>query len=426
MAVKVRCPTCEKVLNAPDAARGKAIKCPGCETKVKVPAGEAPVSEGKSAARKSSGKTPKKKIVDPDSSEFLARLDLDNIADTNQSMCPKCGAEIPEEATECPKCGVDPSTGQLTASARKRRSMKGPDPALFYKAAWSDSWAFTKDNFKIVYRTATYFILYGAIVGGCAYMVTSFCDTLPPKVFWGIIGVAAFLALPGWVWCLTIEAIRVTAAKKSNIKGLHFDIFQNIALGVKSILWTIVFCWFPFAVFMQPLAMVHMAMPVTIKGWMNFALVPTFFRNFAPIMYIWVIQFVTGLIPNFFFGIAAGIVFGAGLIEPLRAGKFALSVSEWVFFSLAIIVAILAQFAVGFVVVFNARVIGLFTYYFQNSLDLTTFIEEKVYVAKQVKLDRFGVPILTTSQKLGRVALVIGVLIAVSASGYFVYYTLSK
>src|SRR5258708_17260151 len=167
----------EKGLNAPDAARGKAIKCPGCDTKVKVPAGEAQAREGKSAPRKSSGKRPAKRADDPDSSEFLARLDLENVADTNQSMCPKCGAEIPEEATECPKCGVDPTTGQLSAGAKKRRGMKGPDPALFYKAAWSDSWAFTKDNFKIVYRTAMYIILYGAIICGCIYMWTSFWDT---------------------------------------------------------------------------------------------------------------------------------------------------------------------------------------------------------------------------------------------------------
>ncbi|HEY2253730.1 MAG TPA: zinc ribbon domain-containing protein, partial [Planctomycetaceae bacterium] len=274
MAVKVRCPTCEKVLNAPDTARGKAIKCPGCETKVKVPAGEAPA--GQASARKPGGKASgkaaaRKKVDAPDSSEFLASLDLEDLADSSEAMCPKCGAALPEDATECPKCGVDPMTGQLTAGAKKRRNMKGPDPALFYKAAWTDSWAFTKENKKVAFRTAMYFLVYGAICGGCVYMVTSFCETLPPQVFWGVIAGACFLALPGWVWCLTIETIRVSAAKKSNIKGLHFDIFQNIALGVKTILWTVVFCWFPLAVFMQPLAMIHMAMPITIKGWMNFA-----------------------------------------------------------------------------------------------------------------------------------------------------------
>ena len=40
MPVKVRCQSCEKVFAAPDAARGKLVKCPGCEGKVKVPAGD--------------------------------------------------------------------------------------------------------------------------------------------------------------------------------------------------------------------------------------------------------------------------------------------------------------------------------------------------------------------------------------------------
>jgi len=59
-------------------------------------------------------------------------------------------------------------------------------------------------------------------------------------------------------------------------------------------------------------------------------------------------------------------------------------------------------------VLFNARVFGLLAYYFQNSLDLVTFIGEKVYVHKQVKLDAFGVPIKTKGQKAGEIALVLG------------------
>ncbi len=51
MAVKVRCPTCERVLNAPDAARGKAVKCPDCETKVKVPSGDSAAAAGSTTRR---------------------------------------------------------------------------------------------------------------------------------------------------------------------------------------------------------------------------------------------------------------------------------------------------------------------------------------------------------------------------------------
>src|SRR5579872_1747240 len=147
MAVKVRCPTCEKVLSAPDAARGKAVKCPACETKVKIPTGDSSAGRsdgGRTTARRSSTKAPAKKAVGSESTEFLAGLDLSKVAESSEAMCPKCGAEMPEDATECPKCGVDPTTGQLSSSARKRLSRKGPDPALYYKTVWSDAWAFTK------------------------------------------------------------------------------------------------------------------------------------------------------------------------------------------------------------------------------------------------------------------------------------------
>ncbi len=117
--------------------------------------------------------------------------------------------------------------------------MKGPDPALFYKAAWSDSWAFVKENFTVAVRTATYLVLFVAAAGGLRpYMALQILqETLPPKIFWGALAVVCVLTLPGWVWCVTVETVRVSAARKTNIRGLHFDILQNIALGVKSILW---------------------------------------------------------------------------------------------------------------------------------------------------------------------------------------------
>jgi DNA-directed RNA polymerase subunit M/transcription elongation factor TFIIS len=33
----VRCPSCGKVLKAPDSAAGKLAKCPNCEAKVRIP-----------------------------------------------------------------------------------------------------------------------------------------------------------------------------------------------------------------------------------------------------------------------------------------------------------------------------------------------------------------------------------------------------
>jgi ribosomal protein L40E len=433
MAVKVRCPTCEKVLNAPDAARGKAIKCPGCETKVKVPVGDTPAGDGKSLVRKAGGKTPSKKVDDPDSSEFLARLDLGNVADTNQAMCPKCGAEIPEEATECPKCGVDPSTGQLTASAKKRRGMKGPDPALFYGEAWRDSWAFVKENKKVGMRTFMYRLVFSLTAGFCFYMASNRGFTLPPRIFWGVVGCAAFLVLPGWHWFLTMETIRTTVSKKKLSLGkVNFDIFLCIAFGIKMILWVIVFLIFapiPFAHIMYPLAMVHMAMPITKRGWLNFLLLPTFFRNVAPTLYFWVIAIAT-YIPSILLRAVPNILFWSTLQEIQTQAqdleKFKMTNQMWVAFGVSLSVDLIVTFVESFVALFNMRVIGLLAYYFQNSLDLTTFIEEKVYVSKAQKLDKFGVPIQTAGQKVGQIALVVGAFAAAGGAGYFVYRTLTK
>src|SRR5262245_35891514 len=207
MAVKVRCPRCEKVLNAPDSARGKAVKCPECETKVKIPAGDSSSGAGSAGSRttvRRSASTAVKNPAGSESTEFLAGLDLDKIVDTSEAMCPKCGADIPDGATECPKCGVDPNTGQLSSSARKRMSRKGPDPALFYSAAWKDSWKFTKENFTVALRTAMYFVIYGASTGFSAFMVT-WCSGGPTKAFWTLMTTVTALTLPGWIWCLIVE-----------------------------------------------------------------------------------------------------------------------------------------------------------------------------------------------------------------------------
>lgn len=414
MAVKVRCPTCDKVLNAPDAARGKAIKCPECDTKVKVPTGDSSAGGAKAAVRKPAAKVPAKKRTATDEDEFLARLDLDEVVDSSHQMCPKCGAEIPEEATECPNCGVDPTTGQLTAAARKRKGQKGPDPALFYSTVWKDSWSFMMENKRVAFRTALYLLLFSVLQGGCEYMAVEFCTTWPPQVFWGVMYFASSLVIPGWVWCLTIETVRTTVARKSSIREVHFDIFQNIALGLKTMLWSLAFwIWFPPALVMYPLAMIHMAMPVTKRGWMSFAMVSTFFRNFGPTMYYWVIAFVTNLLPSLivgisaFFSVATIIAMVRGTEE--KPSTTALVVAG-VILGIGVIIAIVLY---SFIMIFNMRVIGMMAYYLQNSLDLVTIVSEKVYVRKEVRVDAFGNVIKTPGQKAAQAMLIVGLVLVV-------------
>jgi ribosomal protein L40E len=426
MAVKVRCPTCEKVLNAPDAARGKAVKCPACETKVKVPADESS-GRGSSTTRRSSAKAPAKKRAEVDDDEFLAGLDLDKVIDSSSQLCPKCGANIPEEATECPKCGVDPSTGQLSAAAKKRSGRKGPDPALFYSAAWKDSWAFMLENKSVAIRTGMYIVLFGAIQGGCNFMA-NWSTNLPPKVFWGALYFVTGLVIPGWVWCLTVETVKTTVARKTSIRYVHFDAFQNIALGIKWYLWSLVFwIYFPLAFFMYPLCMIHMAMPVTKRAWFNLSMAPTFFRNFLPTMYYWVVLFVTNLVNLVLIGVAAFFAVSPVLdrIRALQAGSAPpAGASFWVPISIAATLCLITVFLGGFTLVFNARVIGLLAYYFKDTLDLVVIVADKTYVRKEVKVDKYGNPITTPGQIIGRILLVVVVLAILVGVGIFVYQRL--
>ena len=89
MPVKIRCRGCEKVLNAPDKARGRVIKCPNCGTKLKVPGGP--------AKSKKPAKKPQKKSAGDD--DFLSGLDFSRAESEDEKVCPFCAAEMdPVEA----------------------------------------------------------------------------------------------------------------------------------------------------------------------------------------------------------------------------------------------------------------------------------------------------------------------------------------
>ena len=136
MPVKVRCSECERVVNAPDRARGKAVKCPQCGKAIRVPAEKAAPAAKKAAARP------------PSSSMIIANLDLDRLEDEQTRICPKCGAEVSAEATECPECQVNLLTGLLSREVQADRDRKGPDPKKYYQEFFSDSLEFWRKNKK--------------------------------------------------------------------------------------------------------------------------------------------------------------------------------------------------------------------------------------------------------------------------------------
>ncbi len=162
MPVKVRCPECKQVLTAPDAARGKAIKCRNCEARVRVPAAKSQ----QSATKKKPSAAAKKADGDDD---FLANLNLKHMEDTSVRVCPKCGAEVDEDEIDCPECGVDLETGKLGVAARKAR-LRGPDPDEFYEVARQESWKFVTEHRSLVQRTTLYWLIYPSIAIRCGFI----------------------------------------------------------------------------------------------------------------------------------------------------------------------------------------------------------------------------------------------------------------
>ncbi len=413
MPVKVRCPGCRKVLTAPDAARGKALKCPECETKVRVPE-EGGVDAGSSGKGTAKPK-PKAKTIEDDE-DLLSKLDVSKAVDTGASMCPKCGAEIPEGDEECPKCGVDPTTGQLSKAAKRRKSFKGVDPKEFFKVVWSDSWRFSMENFVTIMLTMFYQLFFLSLQGCCSFMV-QWCSDTPPKAFWAFLGVLSSLAYPGWIWHLNVETIKLTTVKKSSMKDVKFDMFTAFALGIKVYVWILSHIWMPFGLLCLPISLIHFAMPVSGKAWLAPFTMKMSLKHFGAVAYYWVIRFVITLVASIAPLIVVAIYFKP-ITEAMEQANYKdIETLVWILVSIAVITC---AFLSSFMEVFMARVNGLIAFYFRDTLELQTVVAEKKYVKKQVKLDKFGNPIKSPLAVWGPVVFaLIGVLLAGNVICYY-------
>ena len=222
MPVKVRCSQCEKVLNAPDRARGKAIKCPECGKAVRVPIAK-----------------PVKKVVappPPSSSMMIANLDLDRMEDTQTRICPKCGVEVSVEDVECPECHVNLETGSLSEQNRAEMSRKGPNPKLYYKEFVRDGLEFWKKEKRLSFRLTTLWTGFSIVFVACAFMSLWAIKPLV-RDFWIFLGTIALLIPPGLTWNLHTTIIDATMRKKKKLGKYSFDKFLGAALGLKLIFW---------------------------------------------------------------------------------------------------------------------------------------------------------------------------------------------
>jgi hypothetical protein len=313
MPVKVRCPGCERVLNAPDRARGKAVKCPDCGKAVRVPA--EPAAKPERAAK--AERTAKKVAAPPPSSSMLiANLDLDKIEDAHTRICPKCSAEVSAEDIECPECHVNLETGLLSSERQADLTRKGPNPKQYYKEFVSDGISFWKKHKTISSQLAFRSAVLTAMAVLCLTLAV-WCVKPLAQDFWLLLCVFLLLIPPGLAWALHVTIIEATMRKKKKLDKYHFDNFLGAALGLKLIFW---FLWIAlplhvlaaifyglyalrgllpmlfvaaglegvaavFASLFFPLAMTHMSMPVTIRGWMVHKMWGAFVRTRSAVIY---------------------------------------------------------------------------------------------------------------------------------------------
>ena len=282
MPVKVRCRKCEKVFAAPDRARGKAIRCPECREPVKVPGDKRkPTAKTGSAAGSEDG-------------TVFSSLDLSQAEDKTARLCPKCASEVSTDEKTCPYCHVDLQTGVVSSRMQKRLKRKGPNPTLFYKAAWGDSWRFMLSNQRLAIQTWIVNIIVVLMQTGMVFVgfwiVVTFLPDVPDELqqmqmgneekedepyrvpllselllkdgFQIMSGLTVFvyMIIIGWIWTMAVQITRTTMARKTQAKRLSFQFVDSLANGFKMYFWGFIFP-LPVMIFAAP-AMVLMAVGV--------------------------------------------------------------------------------------------------------------------------------------------------------------------
>lgn len=110
MPISLKC-QCGKALKIPDAMAGKAVKCPGCQSVLKVPAGGAAASATRpaQAARPSPAARPGPAARPSGGLDDL--FDEEGFSESVAAVCPACRQEMAAGAVLCTKCGYHKGTG---------------------------------------------------------------------------------------------------------------------------------------------------------------------------------------------------------------------------------------------------------------------------------------------------------------------------
>jgi len=440
MPVKVKCSGCETVLNAPDRARGKAVKCPKCGTAVKVPAGDAAPVKREGAPAKKKPAT----VASGDSSEFFASLDVSRIEDRTTRVCPKCGAIVGAEDVDCPMCGADLVTGGMGTKQRARAGRKGAAPSEYYGTALRDAGKYLGKKQALAWKSFAIYAIFGTLAL-FAWLMVAWCHNVPPQAFWIFVASVITLMIPGWGWIVQNQLVRRALNTKEEKYPVRFEPFIAVSLGVKAVFWSLIFgfpCWVlfgmpalligldspagltllaiavgtfvPIALVCWPVAQTHFVMPITWPGWAVHKVVPDVLKNIGPSLY-WVTFTLLTALPMA--GLAAGawlvagpklqshvdtLVVNSGIradkqaveLEDVKRGNVAsdaqkenakreLLEEDWLLplWAAGAIAAI--SLPAGFWTVYNARSAALFSKLFKaNIANLLQHEKEYKYVAK--------------------------------------------
>lgn len=431
---KIRCKSCETAINVPEKALGKTIACPKCKNKIKVPnrKGGSPSGEGAKAPQKKKRPAKKAAASDPFS---IGNLDDFEMEDEDTQICPYCAEEVDLEEDEvCRNCGMNLETGQMDRREKKKRSRKGPDPSKFYGSVWGECWKFMLSEVRMALRVGTAFTFFSTLALMCGYMGFVYVqEQMPPKVFWIGMTLLCGFSVPGLIWYLSLKIIEFTRLKhKFQSDRISFDLFTSIASGVRIIAWPLILVpgspaiigllyyfyfqddptnpmfvgviaiVFAIALFMWPMALVHMTARYTYKGWILWELLLVFMQNLAGIMYVHILAFVA-LLPITLMG--GGILYalmgdaGIGGMNPFGSpvvNGMTGNISTWALdligmdsdpegamftimramlnIAAAFIIIAPIGFAAAFPAIFVMKANGMFGYYFSATLGL---IEQK-------------------------------------------------
>ena len=295
MPIKVRCEGCQTVLNVPDQAAGKAVKCKQCGGRVLIPGGE---SEAAAPARPRPKSRPKATSEDPD--DVLFGVDLNRAEDTNRRICPGCARPVREEDIDCPKCGVTIATGALSERQRLKIARKGPPPAEFYGVVWGNGWKFLKKHWQFGVQTALVWTICLSMATTCSFALNYYITTRsaaleamvaadttnikvegntvvitvpddkgakvlfdgtyyttpksvtrlpiprlmaqrePPALFWTGMTLVFQLGFGGWAWTLATTIAGVTMAGEKKVKRFTLDFFGNLTMGFRFYVWPVI------------------------------------------------------------------------------------------------------------------------------------------------------------------------------------------